>query len=169
MSDRAKRIFLVLCIIVPFMMYCVYYYAHVFQDAPFKFTEFKSFTFKYGSRDSMLNTYNSATGEYQYLDKHDSLIKKTLFLKKSELLYLHRKASELGLWDFPSNETMNDTANLKGAKPLRYDIQFNYQRKSKKVLFDANFDGPLKLVDANQQVIKQIMSVLDEAEARQKK
>ena len=117
----------------------------------------------------MLNSYNSATGEYQYLNKHDSLVKKTLFLKKSELLYLHRKASELGLWDFPSVETMNDTANLKVAKPLRYDIEFNYQRKSKKVLFDANFNGPTKLVDANEQVIKEIMSVLDEAESRQKK
>jgi hypothetical protein len=169
MSDRTKKIFLALCIFGSMLIYCVYYYAHVFKDAPYKFAEFKSFTFKYGSRDSMLNSYNSATGEYQYLNKHDSLVKKTLFLKKSELLYLHRKASEMGLWDFPSNETMDDTANLKGVKPLRYSIEFNYQRKSKKVLFDANFDGPLKLVDANDQVIKEIMSVLDEAEARQKK
>ncbi|MDB5130391.1 MAG: hypothetical protein JWR02_140 [Mucilaginibacter sp.] len=169
MSSSAKKIFLLLCIVVPFLFYCVYYYGNVFKNAPYRFAEFKSFTFQYGTRDSLANKYNSQTGDYQYINKHDSLVKTHLLLNKSELLYLHRKASELGLWDFPSDERENDTSHLKGAKPPRYLIEFSYQRKSKKVTFDANYAGPQKLVDANLQMVKEIQSVLTEAEGRQKK
>lgn len=169
MIDKSKRIFLALSIIVPFLVYCVYYYGMVFKNAPYKFTEFKSINFKYGVKDSMVNSYNSVTGEYQYLNKRDSLVKKIVLLKKSELLYLHRKASELGFWDFPANELNNDTARLEGAKPPRFLIEFNYQRKSKRVLFDANYDGPEKLIEANRMMIKEIESVLNEAEQREKK
>src|SRR5947209_3344512 len=130
MSDRNKKIFLALTIVGSFMVYSVYYYTGILKNAPYKFTEFKSFVFKYGTRDSMVNTYNSATGEYQYLNNRDSLVKTTLFLTKDDLLYLHRKASDLGLWDFPSNELGNDTTSFKGVKPLRYYIEFNYNRKS---------------------------------------
>ena len=169
MSSKAKRLFLLLSIVVPFMLYCVYYYGMVFKNAPYKFTEFKSMSIEFGVKDSMVNKYNSLTGEYQYLNKHDSLITKHLFLKKSELLYLHRKASNLGFWDFPVDERNLDTARLHGTKPPRYIIAFNYLRKSKKVVFDANYDGPQKLVEANQILIKEIQSVLAEAESRQKK
>jgi hypothetical protein len=128
MSDRAKKIFLVLTIVVPFLMYCVYYYGRMIKNAPYKFTEFKSFVIKYGTSDSMVNKYNSLTGEYQYLNRRDSLIKMKLLLTKSDLLYLHRKAAELGFWDFPGLETNSDSAKFKGAKPLRYYIEFNYRR-----------------------------------------
>jgi hypothetical protein len=169
MSERAKKIFLLLTIIVPFLFYCVYYYAHVFKNAPYKFTEFQSIVFQYGDGDSLVNKYNSSTGAYQYLNKRDSLIKTTLFLTKDDLLYLHRKAAELGFWDFPSVELNSDTAQFKGTKPPRYFIEFNYLRKSKKVLFDASFNGDVRLRDANEQLIKEIMRVLTDAEDKQKK
>jgi len=169
MSDRNKKIFLAFTIIGSFMVYSVYYYTGILKNAPYKFTEFKSFVFKYGTRDSMINSYNSATGEYHYLNNRDSLVKTTLFLTKDDLLYLHRKAADLGLWDFPSNEFGDDTTGFKGVKPLRYYIEFNYKRKSKKVLFDASFNGNPKLKDANEQLIKEIMHVLAAAEDKQKK
>ena len=169
MSSKAKKIFLALSIIVPFLLYCVYYYGMVFKNAPYKFTEFKSLVFKYGVRDSLVNSYNSETGVYQYLNNRDSLVKKQVFLKKSELLYLHRKASDLGFWNFPANETTADSTNHKGVKPTRFVMQFNYQRKSKTITFDENFDGPQKLVEANTIMLKEIQSVLNEAEQRQKK
>ena len=169
MSDKAKKIFLAFAIIVPFLLYCVYYYGMILKDAPYKFTEFKSFTFQYGDADSMVNKYNSITGDYQYLNNRDSLVKIKLPLTKDELLYLHRKAADLGFWDFPSNELNNDTTNLKGVKPPRYIIEFNYLHKSKKVIFDASFNGDPKLKDANEQMIKEIMHVLTDAEDHQKK
>src|SRR5882757_2838980 len=168
MSDKAKKIFLILTIVVPFLMYCVYYYSRMIKNAPYKFTEFKSFVIQYGTSDSLLNKYDSKTGNYQYLNKKDSLIKTNLLLKSSELLFLHRKAAELGFWDFPSDER-GDSTKYKGEKPTRYYIEFNYQRKSKKVLFDESFNGDAKLKDANENVIKEILHVLADAEDRKKK
>ena len=168
MSDRGRKIFLASTVIIPFLGYCVYYYAGVFKNAPYKFTEFKSFTIQYGQRDSMLNKYDSKTGDYQFLDSHDSLVKMHLRLSNDELLYLHRKAAELGFWDFPTDER-GDTSKENAAVP-RYIISFNYQRKSKRVVYDGNFyyvDPRLK--DANEQFIKQIQKVLDDAEQRQRK
>jgi len=145
------------------------YYRQIFEDSPYELTEFKSFVFKYGVRDSMVNTYNSATGEYQYLNNRDSLIKTHLYLNRSEILYLHHKAGELGFWDFPSNELSKDTTILGGVKPLRYLMQFNYQQKSKTVLFETSYDGSENLRAANSKMIKEIEKVLAEAEDRQKK
>ncbi len=168
MSDRSRKIFLASTVIVPFVAYCVYYYAGVFKNAPYKFTEFKSFTIQYGQRDSMLNKYDSKTGDYQFLDSHDSLVKMHLRLSNDELLYLHRNAAELGFWDFPTDEK-GDISKENATVP-RYVIAFNYQRKSKRVVYDGNFyyvDPRLK--DANEQFIKQIQKVLDDAEQRQRK
>jgi len=75
MESRSKKIFLMACVIVPFMGYCVYYYAHVFKNAPYRFTEFKSLIVQWGPGDSLINKYNSETGAYQFVDAHDSLIK----------------------------------------------------------------------------------------------
>ncbi len=168
MQNRGKKIFLLLTITVPFLFYCLYYYGMMVKNAPYKFVEFESLVFQYGESDNLINKYNSKTGEYQYLNSNDSLIKKTLRLNKDDLLYLHRKAADLGFWDFPS-QSLGDTASRNGVKPPRYLIEFNYQRKSKKVLFDASFNGPAKLKDANERLIREIMNVLADKEARQKK
>ena len=168
MSDKAKKIFLTLTIVVPFLMYSVYYYSRVIKNAPYKFTEFKSFVIQYGTSDSLLNKYDSKTGNYQYLNKKDSLIKTNVLLKNTDLLYLHRKAAELGFWDFPSDER-GDSTKYKGEKPVRYYIEFSYQRKSKKVVFDESFNGDPKLKEANEGLITEITHVIAEAEDRKKK
>jgi hypothetical protein len=140
----------------------------VFKEPPYKFTDFKYFTIEYGDGDSLVNKYNSQTGDYQYLNKRDSLIKTTLRLTQNDLLYLHRKAAELGFWDFPAKELNNDTTILKGRKPPRYLIEFNYQQRSKKVLFNAAFDTDEQLKEANEHLVDEIMHVLAEAERRYK-
>jgi len=169
MSDRFKRIFLLLSVVVPFLFYCLYYYGMVLKDAPYKFTEFESMQFEFGPGDSLINKYDSRTGAYQYVNSKDSLVKMTLHLTKGELLYLHRKAADLGFWDFPANQVIKDSVDASGHKPLHYYIAFNYKRKSKKVMYDAAYDGPQKLVEADGMVIKEIQKILDEAEARRKK
>ena len=161
---RSKKIFLVLSIIVPFMLYCFYYYGMMVKNAPYKFSELESIQFQFGYRDSMLNIYDSRTDSYQYLNRKDSLVKIHLRLTNDDLLYLHRKAAELGFWDFPTNET-NEESKIRAP---RFIIQYNYKRKSKKITFDANYDGNEKLVDANQRLIKEIQKMLDEAVERQK-
>ncbi|WP_462265219.1 hypothetical protein [Mucilaginibacter sp.] len=165
MTDRGKRIFIILTIAVPFLLYCVYYYSMMIGNAPYKFSEFKSIQFRYGTGDTLLNQYNSVTGEYQYLNNRDSLIRTKAVLNRDDLLYLHRKAADLGFWNFPKDET-GDTVAVQGRKVPRYYIQFNYQRKSKTVQYEPTFNGDEKLKDANQQLIKEIQKTLDAAESR---
>lgn len=166
-STRLKKIFLGFAIAIPFLVYCVYYYSIMIGNAPYRFSDFQSFSFQYGTGDSLVNKYDSKTGDYQYLNEHDSLIKKHLPLNSDDLLYLHRKAAEWGFWNFPERE-VNDSAKIKGIKSPHYLIQFNYKHKSKKVLYDAAYDGDPKLKDANEAVVKEIESVLNRAENNQR-
>jgi hypothetical protein len=167
MTDNSKKIFLFSIIVGSFTLYSLIYYAQVFREAPYNFTEFKSFTIRYGNRNNMANYYNSATGEYDYLNKSDSLVKTKLFLTKVELDTLHTDASNLGFWDFPDSE-VNNLPNQPGyGSAPRYVIEFNYKRRSKKVEFDANYNGPVKLSDANRIMIGDIEKVLSAAKERQ--
>lgn len=161
MNKTTKKIFLAASVIVPFLIYCVVYYAHVFQVAPYKFAEFEYFTFQYGPGDSLVNKYNSRTGEYQFVDAHNKLVKMNVHLPKEELLYLHRKASELGFWDWPS-VILGDTSQVRrGEHAPRFVTEFVYKRKSKKVTFDESYNVDIRLKDANRQMIKEIQKVLD--------
>jgi hypothetical protein len=166
MSDRTKKLFLIFTVFVPFAFYCLYYYAHVFKVAPYNLKEFKSFSIKYGTRDNMVNYYNSETGEYDYLTKKDSLKKINMKLTATDIDSLHTAARELGFWDFPTNEVNNDTASANYKMVPRYFIEYKYKRKTKQVMFDANFNGPEKLVDANRVLVIRIMNVLNNAERR---
>ena len=150
------------------MIYCIIYYAQVFKNAPYKFSEFKSIVFQYGTPDSMLNRYDSNTGDYQYVNAHDSVIKIKLHLPKEQLLYLHRKAAELGFWDWPSDERGDTTVRHNGQKAPRYFMQFNYQRKSKTITFDESFIGDPRLKAANENMKDELIKVLDEEAAKQK-
>ncbi|RYY37313.1 MAG: hypothetical protein EOP46_03195 [Sphingobacteriaceae bacterium] len=167
MSSGRKKIFFALSIIVPFLLYCGYYYGMMVKNAPYKFAEFKSIVFEYGNGDSLVNKYNSATRNYQFVNSRDSLIKMKLFVSKDELLYLHRKAAELGFWDFPANQ-INTPGKIEPNVP-HFKIQYNYLRKSKTVIFASNFEGPEPLVDANKRLIKEIQRILNDAEVRSKK
>ncbi len=168
MSERAKRIFIGLTIVVPFLLYCVYYYGMMIGNAPYKFSEFKSIEFRYGTGDTLLNLYSSLNGKYQYLNKHGQLIKTKVLLNSDEMLYLHRKAAELGFWNFPANER-GDTTGTHGRPVPRFFIQFNYQRKNKTVLYEPTYDGDPKLKDANMRLIKEIQKTIDEAQSREGK
>jgi hypothetical protein len=146
----------------------VSYYQSIFKTAPYEFSDLKSIVFKYGPADSLVNQYNSATGEYQYINKKNSLTKTHVYLTATDRLYLYRKAAEVGFWDFPSNEKTYDTTNTNGVKPLEFLIQFNYKQKSKTVIFNSSYNGPDNLVQANRLLVQEIQTVLSNAEDRQK-
>lgn len=164
-SLRSKKIFLLLSITVPFLLYCIYYYGIMIKNAPYKFAEFDSIVFKYGDGDTLLNIYNSKTGEYQYVNSRDSVVHKTLKLRNDDLLYLHRKAADLGFWNFPEH-IAPDSLNAVTAKAPRYFIQFNYKRKSKTVFFDDAYDGSPQLKDAAERLVREIEGKLIDAEKR---
>ena len=166
MSDRAKKIFLSICIITPFLIYCVYYYSVMVKNAPYRFSDFESITFKYGLGDKLVNQFNSKTGDYQYVNERDSLIKTNVKLRKDDLLYLHRKAAESGFWDFP-NVLENKSASNQKVNSPHYYIEFKYKDKTKHVLYDAAYSENQKLGDAAKQLTKEINSMINDAQDKQ--
>ncbi|RCH55948.1 hypothetical protein DJ568_04130 [Mucilaginibacter hurinus] len=168
MTIKSKKIFLALSVVVPFLAYCLYYYGMMVSNAPYKFNEFKYMVFEYGFGDSLLNKYNSKTQDYQYLNTRDSVVHKKLKLTKDDLLYLHRKAADLGFWNFPAQQVNNGTGKLNPKVP-HYKIEFHYSRKTKAVLYAADYIGNETLKDANERLIKEIQRILTDAEARGKK
>ena len=147
-------------VVVPFLIYCVVYYSHVFKNAPYRFDEFQYFTFAYGTGDSLVNKYDSRTGDYQFVTVQNKVVKMNVHLPKEELLYLHQKAAELGFWDWPS-EIVGDTSQTRGGeKAPRFVTEFVYKRKAKKVVFDESYYGDDRLKGANRQMIKEIELVL---------
>ena len=160
MSNRAKKIFLAITIIVPFLLYCTYYYGKMIKNAPYKFAEFEYIELKAGVGNHYEKVYNSGTQDYQYLNLSDSLVHKKLKLTKDDLLFLHRKAAELGFWDWPEK-----MLGKKEDSP-KYYLEFAYQRKKKIIELDASYGENSKLKDAALQLIKTVESTIDEAEAR---
>lgn len=165
MTSKGKKIFLALTIVVPFLIYCVVYYTPMLRNAPFKSKEFVSLQFKWGVGPVLENSYDSATGDYQYVDTRDSVIKTNFKLRKNDIMYLHSKANELGLWNFPE-VIANNGADLKSGKVLRYELQFNYQKKSKKVIYMTDYSEIPKLRDVAGQMVKLISQSINEAENR---
>jgi len=135
------------------------------RNAPFRSNEFVSLQFKWGAGNDLVNTYDSATGDYQYLNAKDSLIKKNVKLRENDIIYLHNKANELGLWNFP-DLIANEGTDLNKSKVLRYVIQFNYKRKSKKVIFLTDYNDIPKLRDVATQMKTLVEQTITDAEER---
>jgi len=165
MSERGKKIFLAICIITPFLLYTVYYYSIMVKNAPYRFSDFVSISFKYGYGDSLINQYDSKTGDFQYVNKDDSLIKTKVKMRKDDLLYLHRKAAELGFWNFP-DELKGDIKTSEGRKSLTYYIEFNYKDKSKRVLYEISYEKEPKLADAAKSLITEISKMISDVRDR---
>ena len=168
MSETGKKIFLAICIIVPFLLYCGYYYGMMIKNAPFKFTEFESIALRYGLGDSLINRYDSKTGAYQYLNERDSLIKTRVKLTKDDMLYLHRKAADLGFWNFPEVISGEGKPDYNKNSP-HYYLEFKYQRKSKHIFFDTEYNDNPKIKDAARQLIDEVSRTINDAEDRMNK
>ena len=168
MSSKTKKIFLLLTIVVPFLLYCIIYYTPIIRNAPFRSDEFVSFQFKWGAGNDLPNSYDSATGDYQYLDTKDSLIKTNVKLRENDIIYLHNKANELGYWNFP-DVIANTGTDLNKSKVLRYVFQFNYKRKSKKVIFLTDYDEIEKLGTVAGQMKTLVEKTIGDAQERYRK
>ncbi|MBS7565050.1 hypothetical protein KHS38_11600 [Mucilaginibacter sp. Bleaf8] len=168
MSDKTKKMFLIASVVVPLLLYCVYYYGVMIKNAPYRFSDLQYIRFEYGEGDSLINKYNSKTGAYQFVTKRNELKVTNVKLNKDELLYLHRKAADLGFWNFPAVEE-NTSLKESGQKTPHFMMEYVYKNKTKKVLFDAAYDGDRSLKDANERLIKEIQKVLNQAELRTKR
>ena len=168
MSSRGKKIFLASTIIIPFLIYAIVYYAPIIRNAPFKAKEFVSLEYKWGVGNNLENSYNSATGEYRYFNRNDSLIVTKLSLTERDKKFLDSNADEQGFWNLP-DIVANSEADVQNSKALRYFMKFNYQTKSKEVTYLSDFNGNPKMRGAAAQMQKIIEQKLVDLEERSKK
>lgn len=165
MTSRGKKIFLVLTVVVPFLIYSIIYYAPIIRNAPFKAKEFVSVEYKWGAGNHLDNSYNSATGEYKYLNDKDSLIIKHVMLTPHDKKFLDSNADEQGFWNLP-NVVANGEEDLKNSKAPRFFMKFNYQKKSKEVTYLTDFNGNPKMKSAAAQMQKIIEQTINDREER---
>lgn len=168
MTSRGKKIFLISTVVIPFLIYAIVYYAPIIRNAPFKAKEFVSLEYKWGVGDSLINSYNSTTGEYKYLNDKDSLVTTKIMLNDRDKKFLDSNADVQGFWNLPTVVANNEN-DLKNDKVLRYFIKFNYQKKSKEVTYFTNFEGNPRIKSAVSLMQKVIEQSLIDAEERAKK
>ncbi|MGF1924095.1 MAG: hypothetical protein ACQUHE_07935, partial [Bacteroidia bacterium] len=142
--------------------------APIIRNAPFKAKEFVSVKYQWGVGDSLENSYNSATGEYRYLNNNDSLIVRNIKLTERDKKFLDSNADEQGFWNLPSI-VANDEADIKSGKIVRYYMEFNYQKKTKAVTYLSNFNGNPRMKSAAAQMQKIIEQTIIDTEEKQLK
>lgn len=166
MTTKSKRIFLAICIIVPFIIYCWVYYSSMVKNAAFRFSDFESIELTYGTPGEMVNTFSTKTNEYQYLTKDDRILKDTVKFRKDDLLYLHRKAMELGFWNVDDDMTTVRKDSIEGKEVPRYILKYTYKEKSKEVVLDADYAGIDKMKGAAKSTIDAVITMIAEVQAR---
>lgn len=132
-------------------------------NAPYRYSDFQSIILTYGEGDDMHSHFDSSTGIYTYRNSRDSTVTDTIRMRNDDLLYLHRKAAELGFWNLPEDMTSDgdDSADVP-----RFVLQYNYLEKSKTVTYDADFDGHPKMKDAARSVIDEVRRVISDVRGR---
>ncbi len=163
MSSRAKKIFLILSVVVPFVIYGAIYYAPMIRNAPFQEKYFVSLEYSWGTGDKLENSYNSVTGQFKYLNKDDALVNSQFKLNTRDIKYLDSIADVQGFWNLPSI-VANSEDDLKDPKQLRYVIKFNYQKKSKEVVYLPSFKGSERMKSAAAKMQKEIELTLIDKE-----
>jgi len=141
------------------------YYLINLKRGPFEPSTFVSLSYKWGVGDTLVNSYNSVTGDYQYLDNKDSLVRTKVKLNANNIIFLHSRANEIDLWTLP-DVIANPNANLKSDKVLRYEMVFNYEQKTKKIIFMTDYDENINIATAAEKLQQLIVQTIEDAEAR---
>lgn len=160
-----KNISFIATIIVIIIISIAGYFLINKQKGPYSASELVGIEYKWGLGDTLVNSYNSSTGQYQYLDNRDSLIRKIVKLRANNIIFIHSKANELNLWDLPSI-IANKNADLKSNKVLRFEILFKYETRAKKIVYLTDYDEDLFVSDRVNQLQQTIKSTIDEVEDR---
>lgn len=163
-----KNLSLIATVVIIFTIAIGGYYLINLGKGRYPAAEFISVAYKWGVGKTLVNSYDSATGNYQYLDTRDSLIKTNIKLRANNIIFIHSKANELNLWQLP-NIIANKNADLKSDKILRYEITFSYEKESKHIIYLVNYDENPSIALATDELQKIIKKTIDEVEDRYSK
>lgn len=126
---------------------------------------FVSLTYKWGVGDTLQNVYNSKTGDYQFLDTRDQLIKENFLLRTNNVIYLHSKINEGDLLNLPDT-IANPNANLKDSTVLRYEFEFVHEKHKKHIVYLTNYDVDPMIATKASQLQKLVQQTVTEAQER---
>ena len=160
-----KRLLLISTVVVLAIAAFGGYYLLNLKKGPYPASEFVYLSYKWGVGDTLVNSYNSATGEYQYLNNKDSLIKTNVKLHANNIIFLHSKANELNFWNLPT-VIANANADLKSHNVLRFEIVFNYENNNKKITYYTNYTDNMEIATTARALQKVIEQTINEAEER---
>jgi hypothetical protein len=161
-TQLRKNFSLIATLAVILITSVVGYYVIGLKKAPYPVANFESFSFKWGTGDSLENSYFSGNGDYSYLNNRDSLIRTNVKLRANEIIFIHNRINELGFWKLP---TQIGAAKSNSKAPF-YELEFNYKERSKKIKVYSDFDENPLLLDSAMQIITMVQRTIDEAEGR---
>jgi len=141
------------------------YYVMKVRSGGKKAASFVSLTYKWGVGNTLQNSYDSKTGEYQFIDQNDKLIKENFKLRTNNIIFLHSKINEQDLLNIPDT-IANSKADLSDPKVLRYEFKFVYDDSTKNIIYLTNYDKDPIIGNKAHGLQKVVQQIITEAEER---
>ncbi|MFN0290924.1 hypothetical protein [Pedobacter helvus] len=141
------------------------YYVMKMRSGGKKAASFVSLTYKWGVGDTLQNSYDSKTGQYQFISQNDKLIKENFKLRINNIIFLHSKINEQDLLAIPDT-IANAQANLNDAKVLRHEFKFVYEDSTKNIIYLTNYNADPMIGNKAHQLQQLVQQVITEAEQR---
>lgn len=155
MSDRYKKIYLIVMVVVPFLIYCGYYYSEMIRKAPYKFGDFRTITIDFNAPDGRETHIDIGTGTVIYARPGEQPLKDTISFGAEELREFHRNLYTNNFFDMPhemKNEGSTDPSTG------MYVIKAIYTGKQYKVVYETNYRGNKRYKDKLGRIIAYIES-----------
>ena len=153
MSQRFKKIYLTVMVVVPFLAYCGYYYSEMIRKAPFSFDEFRTIQVDFKAPDGRETQIDVAGGTVAYTLPNGKVFRDTVSFNAAELQEFHRALYTNNFFELPHhmrNEGSRDTTTG------LYTIEAFYERKQYRVEYETNYRGERRHQDKVERVIAYI-------------
>lgn len=154
MSPRFKKIYLFVMVVVPFLIYCGYYYGEMIRKAPFKFEEFRTIRVDFAAPGGRETHIDIASGVVSYVLPGRDVLRDTISFSDGELREFHRTLYTNNFFEMP-HEMQNEGSTDPGTGV--YTIEAIYDRKQYKVVYETNYRGERRYKDK----VKRIISFIE--------
>ncbi|WP_113653390.1 hypothetical protein [Pedobacter namyangjuensis] len=158
-----KNLSLIATIVVILLVAIVGYYFLRLKQGPYQVVDFDNLTYKWGTGDTLENVYDAKTGNYQYLNAKDSLIKTNVKLRSNNIIYIHNKLNEIGFWSLPAVIKNKSAASN---SVLRYEFELVYGKNRKTVIYYTDYDENQEFKAKAKEVQQLISQTIEEVESR---
>lgn len=141
------------------------YYLTGLKKSKYSPSSFVSLSIKWGTGDSLQNSYDSASGIYTYLDRQNRLAGKRAPLRANEIIFLDSKFNELSFWSLPG-VVVNKGSNMKDPNVVRFEINIKYEKEDKRLIYQSNYHEDQDVAKRAAQLQACIITAIHQAEER---